>query len=140
MPATTMVMKAGDIFVLTDERGEISDDIMGAGLYFRDTRFLSEYRLYLNGQPLVLLDASADHNAAGIAQFTNELLSSPRGEILPHTVGLRRLREVERGLRERIEIHNFNDFQVMLEIDFVFAADFRDIFDIRGFRPAGRGQ
>ncbi|HEU5421960.1 MAG TPA: glycogen debranching N-terminal domain-containing protein [Nitrolancea sp.] len=136
----TMVMKAGDVFVLTDERGEIDEDVLGAGLYFRDTRFLSEFRMSLNGRSLILLDSSTEHNAAGVTQFTNELLSSAHGEILPHTIGVRRLREVERGLRERVEVHNFNDFPVTLELDLVFGADFRDIFDIRGFRPSGRGQ
>lgn len=141
MRAPFTVLKQGEIFVVSNERGDIGSDVAGAGIYFRDTRYLSECRLTLNdGLMPDLLDASAEHNAIGIVQFGNPYIEVSDGpDILPNTVSIRRYRIVDRGVTEQIELHNYNARPVAIDINIVFSADFRDIFDIRGFRRQRRG-
>ncbi|HUY99556.1 MAG TPA: glycogen debranching N-terminal domain-containing protein [Thermomicrobiaceae bacterium] len=141
MPTSTMVLKQGEVFVVADERGEIGRSVPGAGVYFRDTRFLSDYHLLLNDEAPDLLDSSGEHNAVGIAQFGNPYLRTADGQdILPNTISLRRYRLIDQGVLEQLELRNFNRFAVDLELTLTFGSDFRDIFDIRGFRRTSTGR
>lgn len=136
-----MVLKQGEVFVVSDDRGDIGRNVLGAGIYFHDTRYLSEYRLLLNDEPPDLLDSSAEHNVAGICQFGNPCLTGQDGhEILPNTIGLKRYRLVEQGVIEQLEVRNFNRFPLTIELGLSFSADFRDLFDIRGFRRMRYGR
>lgn len=141
MGAPFTVLKQGEIFVVSDERGDIGRNVLGAGVYFRDTRYLSEYRMTLtNGLQPELLDASAEHNSIAVAQFGNPYFEGPdRRGVLPNTVSVRRYRIVDQGITEQLELYNFNDAPVTLDLTLAFSADFRDIFDIRGFRRVKRG-
>ena len=49
------VAKHGNLYLLTDPRGDIRVDGRGLGLYELDTRVLSASMLRLNGAPLTLL-------------------------------------------------------------------------------------
>ena len=53
-----MVLKEDEVFVICDERGDITPAQLGAGLYLRDMRYLSLYTLTLNGAPPALLGSS----------------------------------------------------------------------------------
>lgn len=142
MRTATMVLKQAGIFVVSDERGDIGRSTPGAGIYFRDTRFLSDFHLTVNGENPELLDSSAEYNVAAIVQFANPCLQGPDGrDILPHSVSLRRYRlVVDQGVLEQLDFHNFNDFPVTAELELTFGADYRDIFDVRGFRRTKYGR
>ena len=53
--------------------------------------------------------------------------------LLPQTISTRRSRFIRDGLHERIGFANYNRFPVPLSVTLTFGADFRDIFDVRGF-------
>ncbi|MDI3341668.1 MAG: glycogen debranching N-terminal domain-containing protein [Sphaerobacter sp.] len=141
MRTGTMVLKQGEIFVVSDDRGDIGPSVAGAGVYYRDTRFLSDYLLLLNDELPDLLDSSGAENSVGLFQFGNPLLQdAAEQEVLPNTIGLRRYRMIGQEMTEELELHNYNPFPVTLSLTFVVSADFRDIFDIRGFRRMKRGR
>lgn len=142
MRTPTMVLKQAGIFVVSDERGDIGRSTPGAGIYFRDTRFLSDYQLTVNGEAPELLDSSAEYNVAAIIQFANPCLQAGDGQdILPNSVSLRRYRlVVDQGVLEQLDFHNFNDFPATVELELTFGADYRDIFDVRGFRRTKYGR
>lgn len=141
MRTGTMVLKQGEIFVVSDERGDIGRTVAGAGLYYRDTRFLSDYQLLLNDELPDLLDSSGTQNTVGMFQFGNPLLESAAGQtVLPNTIGIQRYRVIDQGMTEQIQIHNYNPFPVSLSLTFIVSSDFRDIFDVRGFRRMQRGR
>lgn len=137
-----MVLKQGEVFVVSDDRGDIGRTVAGAGVYFRDMRYLSDYRVLINDDIPDLLDSSAEHNAIGIAQFGNPLIHDEGAEqdILPSTIGLRRYRHIAQGMLEQLDLHNFNPFPVSIRLTLTFSSDFRDIFDVRGFRRMERGR
>jgi len=137
-------LKHGEIFILSDQRGDVRRSLPGAGMYFRDTRFLSEYWLLLNGAEPELLDSSADLVTDGIFVFSNPVFRTEDGhDVAPHTITLQRCRSIGQALRDTFLVQNFNAFPVTLELTLVFAADFLDIFEVRGWpreRPRGLQQ
>ena len=74
-PATTIVAatdlgnvevaKHGNLYLLTDPRGDVRIDGRGLGLYELDTRVLSTSTLRLNGVPLTLLRGPYLRDGAG---------------------------------------------------------------------------
>jgi glycogen debranching enzyme len=137
------ILKDGELFVVSDERGDLRRTLPGAGVYARDTRSLSELWLLLNGEEPELFDSSAERTNTAIFEFGNAVFRDEEGrDILAHTISLRRCRSVRRGtLDEELVLENYNAFDITVELAFVFAADFLDIFEVRGFpreRPRGR--
>jgi glycogen debranching enzyme len=135
-----IVLKENDVFVTSNAMGDMpSGDSLG--LYYNDTRYLSLYTLTVEGKEPVLLSSSSEHNFMANLQLTNPALGLESGStILPNTISLRRNRLVQNGMRERIGLFNYNPFPVRLRLQIELGADFRDMFDVRGFRRNGRGQ
>ncbi|GBD15742.1 hypothetical protein HRbin26_00635 [bacterium HR26] len=136
------MLKQGELFVVSDERGDLRRQLPGAGVYYRDTRYLSEYWLLLNGEEPELFDSSAERISSGIFEFGNTLFRSEDGhDVLAHTISLRRCRSINQWLEEELDLRNYNPFPVTVELALVLAADFLDVFEVRGFpreRPRGR--
>ncbi len=116
----------------------------GFGLYHLDTRFLSGFQLTINGRPPILLSSSVDRAYVATFQLVNPALSIEGGADIPRqTISLRRTRFVHRGLHERIGIQNCNRSPVEVTLELDFAADFRDIFAVRGYHsrdPLGEAE
>ncbi|HEX9988938.1 MAG TPA: amylo-alpha-1,6-glucosidase [Chloroflexia bacterium] len=134
-----LALKGDQIFVTTNTSGDIP--VGGSlGLYHNDTRYLSLYTLTIEGKEPVLLSASSEHNFMANLQLTNPPIGLEDGTtILPNTISLRRNRLMNGGMRERIGLYNYNAFPVRLRLEIELGADFRDMFDVRGFPRAGRG-
>src|SRR5207237_6489537 len=73
-------------------------------------------------------------NFMGSLQFANAVFQLADGTpVLPETISIRRSRFISEGLHERIGCVNYNRFPVPVTVSVTFGADFRDIFDVRGF-------
>src|SRR5262245_34728081 len=142
LASKTLAVKDAETFLYSDLEGNLdhAGDI-GLGLYAHDTRFLSHFRLTLNGRDLVLLSSSAERGYMAHVDLTNpdlfedEVLCAPQ-----QTINVRRARAIKGSLFERVRIKNYNPFTVTLELEVAFGADFADIFEIRGMserRPGG---
>jgi glycogen debranching enzyme len=135
-----LVLKEDQVFVTSNSMGDMpSGDSLG--LYYNDTRYLSLYTLTIEGKEPVLLSASSEHNFMANLQLTNPALGLENGyTLLSNTISLRRNRLVQGGgMRERIGLFNYNQFPVRLRLRLELGADFRDMFDVRGFPRSGRG-
>jgi glycogen debranching enzyme len=136
-----LVLMDGPTFVVSDESGDLGADDPADGLYHHDTRFLSAYRVLLNDAPLAFLSAPQADSATATVHSTNQHLLLPDGtRVLPQTIALRRTRYLRDGLHERLELISYNRFPVPFRLTLRVAADFRDMFDIRGFARAERGR
>jgi glycogen debranching enzyme len=134
-----LVLKEDQVFITTNSMGDIPLG-QSLGLYYSDTRYLSLYTLLIEGKEPVLLSASSEHNFMSNLQLTNPALGLENGmTILPNTISLRRNRLMRDGMRERVGLFNYNPFTVRLRLSIDLGADFRDMFDVRGFPRAGRG-
>src|SRR5258708_9614568 len=75
------------------------------GLYFRDTRVISAWGIYANGEPWDLLNGGAiAYHAARIFE-TNRSFVSEDGPIAARTLGLVIGRHIDGGLHEDIEMN-----------------------------------
>lgn len=136
----SLVLKADELFLVgeieTDGSGE-----SGKGLYLRDTRHLSQFSVELCGHKLNLLSARAHDARSATAVLANPWMPEVDGAPLPkHIVMIREHIELGDRLCIAFEVRNFGLRALRLPITMEFAADFRDIFDIRGFARADRGR
>jgi glycogen debranching enzyme len=137
-----LVIREGDIFLLTEPGGDIhADNIHGYGLYRSDTRYLSEYDFsFAHGRPIPLL-STAELGFSSEHVLTNVPMKDSAGRDLPRgTIQLRRLRVLDEMLEETIRVVNYNPFEVDLELLFRISADFADLFEVRGFERKEPGE
>ena len=131
----SLVIRERAVFLLTDEHGNVPmDNSQGFGIYHADTRHLSTYSFSLNGlAPLVLL-STAELGFAMEQVLTNPTLAADDGRGIERGRFLiRRQRTVADVLEERLSVTNFGSQAVTLNVRYDFAADFADIFDVRGY-------
>jgi glycogen debranching enzyme len=137
------VLKHDDTFAVFDHSGDIG--AFGAdehGLYQDDTRYLSRFRLRLNGhRPLLLSAGVKEDNALFGADLTNPDMPLGEGLVLPrdlvHLFRGRFLRDAT--WHERIRLCNYSRGRVRISLTFDVDADFADIFEVRGTERARRG-
>jgi glycogen debranching enzyme len=140
-PLRFFALKDADTFIVADAVGDIHgvDD----GMFRDDTRVLSRWRLRIGSDAPALLasDVSRD-NLYFTAHLTNRPLPELGDQAAPRgVVHIERTRFVwcER-MYERIELDNFGGRKVRVPLVLHFAADFADIFEVRGTVRDKRGQ
>jgi len=138
------VLKHDDTFAVFDYTGDIATFGDGEdGLYHQGTRFLSRFRMRLNGQrPLLLSARVKEDNELFGADLTNPDLAMSDGGVLlaRDLVHLFRACFLWNGtLYERIRMWNYSRAPVKLSLTFDIDADFADIFEVRGTRRERRG-
>lgn len=138
---TSHVLKDGDSFLIANGYGDIAGP--SEGLFHNDTRLLSLYQLTLgDGRPALLGASVSRDNAFFVAHLTNRALS-PIGETgtpqgLVHIARSRLL--LGERMYERIACTNYDSRPALLPLRFELAADFRDMFEVRGSVRKARGE
>jgi glycogen debranching enzyme len=137
-------LKQGDSFALFDGLGDVIEPgLSPGGLFHDDTRHLSQLQLMLDGQrPLLLSSSVGSDNVVFTADLSNPDIWQGDRLVLPREVlHLRRSRFLWKGsCYERIAIRNFDVHALPCWISVNFAADFADLFEVRGIARARRGQ
>ena len=129
--------QGGQLFLVADRGGDISAlNMEGHGLYFRDMRHLSLFEMDISGTRLSLLSAVGELNF-----MSNR--SSPTTQLLGQDgAGARRAAHdqrppqpipARRTCTSGSELFNYNPYALSLTMRFTFGADFRDMFEVRGF-------
>jgi glycogen debranching enzyme len=143
----TRVLKHDDTFAVFDRFGDVEGSGTGElgiyGLYDRDTRYLSRFRLRIaGGRPLLLSSVIKDDNAFLSVDLMNPDIARADGTIVQRgTVHLLRAMCLWEGsCHERLAIHNYGAEPVELALLLDFDADFADIFEVRGLARARRGR
>jgi len=138
------VLKFGDTFIVMNRRGDIRPIGLGEeGLYCHGTRFLSHYELSLAPfeRPLLLSSNIKENNLLLSVDLTNPDvvdgdLFIPRGSL-----HINRAQFVVEGVfYERIAIWNCAMVPLQLNVTLRWAADFVDLFEVRGQHRPGRGE
>ncbi|KWB67417.1 amylo-alpha-1,6-glucosidase [Burkholderia ubonensis] len=134
------VLKAGDAFVVSDALGDVSghDD----GLFVDDMRVLSKWRLTFGGRaPSLLSGATSADNASFTAHLTNRPLPPLGGHETPEgVIHIERMRVLANNvLYEALTLTNYGASEAEVPLSVSFAADFKDMFEVRGTHRARRG-
>src|SRR6202795_55283 len=140
----TRTLKHGDTFAVFDQRGDIGGEPGNSeGLYYRDTRILSQFTLLLEeARPLLLSSMTQDDNAIFSADLSNpDLLVNGQIALRHEQIHLHRLKFVWDGAcYERLLIRNFSDRVWRIRVAVQFGADFADLYEVRGERRRARGE
>jgi glycogen debranching enzyme len=132
-----------DTFAIFDRRGDIQPlGLWQQGIFHQDTRHLSMLEFRIGGMPPVLLSSSIhEDNILLSVDLTNPEIDLPSGEFLPRgSLHFHRDKFLaEAACFERITVRNFAREALDIELSFSFAADFADVFEVRGLKRQRRG-
>ena len=136
-----LALKNADTFLVADSWGDLRS---GAdGLFESDTRLLSRFVMTAGGgRPSRLSSGVSRDNVYFSCHSTNWPLPPMGGKSTPAGVlHIERRRFLhDRRLFERVRVVNHGISEVLLPLAFEFAADFADIFEVRGTDRAARGR
>ena len=140
------VAKAGNLYLLTDARGDIRPDGRGLGLYRLDTRILSASILRLNGAQLTLLRGPNREGDSDTIQLTNpELRRNPADKhaaapaLERQELSVTRARRIDGVLHERVVVECYSAMEETIHVELGLGVDMADIFEIRGYPRPTRG-
>jgi glycogen debranching enzyme len=137
------VLKQGDAFGVFESAGHINAGHRPAeGLFFEGTRFLSRFELSLASHPPLLLSSSVRRDNVVMAiDLTNCDLYREEALVLPRgTIHIHWSQFLWNGtLYQHITIRNFGDVPLDIPLSLSLAADYADIFEVRGQHRARRG-
>ena len=136
-------LKQGDTFALFDALGDIvKPGSSPGGLFHLDTRHLSGLELLINGQrPLLLSSAVENDNVVLTVDLSNpDIYQDGKVVLARETLHVRRSKFLFDGIcYERIAVHNFDSKPQRCWLTVNLAADFTDLFEIRGMVRPCRG-
>ena len=137
-------LKQGDTFGLFDALGDcVAPGLTPGGLFHNDTRYLSGVQLLIDGQrPLLLSSAVENDNVILTVDLSNPDIYQGNAIVLPREIlHIRRSKFLWQGsCHERIAVRNFDTKPQKCWLTINFAADFADLFEIRGMQRAKRGE
>jgi len=138
------IQKHGDTFALFDPNGDaLAGPGSPEGIYHRDTRYLSHFYLTMEGQrPILLSSTLRDDNVTLTCDLTNpDLFDEDGGLVLHHDlIHIRRSRFLwDATCFERLAVRNFDPSPHRVRLELSFAADFADLFEVRGTRRTRHG-
>jgi glycogen debranching enzyme len=115
----------GSTFCICDERGDICEAT--GGFFTQDTRFLSLFRLTIDGEaPLLLSSGKVEYYSAAF-YLRNPITDGLRQD----SVAIARARFVSDTMQDRIAVENVTTEPVSLELAVEVASDFADIFAVK---------
>ena len=140
----TRVLKQGETFAVFDRYGDIqSVPRSEQGLYHEGTRFLSRLGFTLgNDRPVLLSSTLNTDNAFMTLDLTNPDVYRGGAVIIPRgTLHVLRTKFIWEGAwYERLCISNYGLNSTDIGFNLRFAADFADIFEVRGTTRVRRGR
>src|SRR6266550_2642770 len=118
-----LVLKRGNLFAVAGRLGDIwPPGARDQGAYFEDTRFLSKLRLTIAGDLTV-----TSRQFGGLFQDPVNFLH------------LRREQIIDEHFVERLTLTNYLVRDIDYWVEYEFAADFADQFEVRGAKRRERG-
>ena len=139
----TRVLKHGDTIAVFDHYGDFKPGGLGEeGLYHEGTRYLSRLLLELEGaRPVFLSSTIRDENDQLAVSLTNpDLLRDGAVRVPLGTLHLALKKFLWRGVcYQLLRVKNYGLVPVEASLRLHFAADFADIYEIRGMKRKARG-
>ncbi len=138
-----IALKFGEAFMVLDTRGDLPESEQETGLYWRGTRFVRNFDLFVDGMPMTGLSHSiSDEEGTCQIDLSNPYLPRGEHEGVSHGVAHMRRRLTLRGrtLTQQFTLTSYNETPIELTIGLLLGADFRDIFEIRGLHRGERGR
>jgi glycogen debranching enzyme len=139
----TRVLKQGDTFAVFDSHGDLRALGLGEqGLFHLGTRHLSAFELRLGkARPLLLSSVINEHNELLAVDLMNpDLVVDGELTMQRDSLHIFRSKFLWQGeCFERLRLTSYHPQPVTIPLSLHFAADFADIFEVRGMQRSARG-
>ena len=129
----------GQTVLITDPDGTVTWP-SEKGLYFLDTRVISHWGIFANGEPWEALNGGPISYCAARIYLTNKSILTEDGPVSPRTLGLTVTRSISGGLHEDLDIINYSMKPVRFQLEVGFRCDFADIFEVKSGHIVRRGR
>ena len=110
------------------------------GLFFRDTRLISDWRIYADGEKWDLLNGGAIAHFAARVLLTNPRIITEDGVIPARTVSLAVGRWISGGAHEDFDVTNYGRERVRFNLEVAMRSDFADLFEVKSGLLVRRGR
>ena len=110
------------------------------GLYFNDTRLISSWAMFANGEPWTLLNGGAITHFASRVYLTNRSIQTVDGVVPARTLGLVVSRMINGGMHEDFDITNNGMHRARFQLEIAVRCDFADIFEVKSNNIVRRGR
>jgi glycogen debranching enzyme len=134
-----LCINQGHTVLVTEQDGGI-DWPTDKGLYCLDTRLISSWKLYANGEPWDLLNSGAIAYYAAKVYLTNQPFKTESGDVPGGDLGLVLGRTLGEGLHEDLELVNHGRKAVRFNLEIVIRSDFADLFEVKANNIVRRGR
>ena len=136
-------LKHGDTFAVVDSHGDLGASAGESdGLFHKDTRYLSQLEVLVNGLPPLLLGSNLrDDNSLLSIDLTNpDFFVDGRIVLQKDLLHIARTIFLWRGTAyQRLAARNHSEHSIELTLTILYRNDFADLFEVRGLRRARRG-
>ena len=134
-----LTINQGSTFVVSDMDGGISDK-SELGVFSSDTRFVSYWSCAANGEAWLPLTSGANSYNTCRIYLTNPALLTEGGAVPEGTLGLTIERAVGEGVHEHLDLANYSQEPVRLNLEIVVRSDFADLFEVKEHHFMRRGR
>lgn len=128
------VLRDQDLFLVANPEGEIDPAMEGAGLYTKDTRFLSSNRLTIDNEKPELLSKHAQSDNLSTFRYLHEVPDKGAVEVIKEPL-------IYKGcFYEKLTFTNYFPEDYQFQASMEYDVDFQDMFIVRGFRSGVVGE
>jgi len=129
----------GHTVLISEKDGQINWP-SDKGLYFFDTRVVSSWAIYANGEAWELLSGGAISYFASRVYLTNPTVLTEDGTIPPRALGCTLSRSISDGMHEDLDVTNNSMNRVRFQLEIALRCDFADIFEVKSGHIVRRGR
>src|SRR5690349_4325049 len=105
-----LVLKSDELYLAGDKLSDGTRE-QAAGLYLRDTRFLSHLALKMNGTELQRLSTRTVGPTTALMTLANQMMKLPKGTALPHSIGIEQRFDLGDAMTVQITVHNYTQIE-----------------------------
>jgi glycogen debranching enzyme len=134
-----LTINHGQSVLITEQDGQIQWPT-DKGLYDLDTRIISSWRIFADGETWDLLNSGNITHCVSKMFLINRPIATQTGDIPAGSIGLEISRCLTGGMHEDIDLVNHGAKAVEFNLEIAIRSDFADLFEVKAGRIVRRGQ
>jgi glycogen debranching enzyme len=133
-----LAINQGHTVLITEQDGQVGWPT-DKGLYNCDTRLISSWKLYADGEPWDLLSSGSIAYYAARIFLTNRQVATEAGDVPARSLGLMLSRTLDEGLHEDFDLMNYGGKPAQFNLEIAIRSDFADLFEVKRGHIVRRG-
>jgi glycogen debranching enzyme len=134
-----LAIHRGHTVLLTEVDGQIRCP-SPKGLFFYDTRLMSEWVAYSDGEPWELLNGGTTSPRNVEVFLVNGEFTTQDGRVRGRTLSLSINRYIDGGIHEDLDLTNHGTDDIHFNLEILIQCDFADIFEVKAGHNVRRGR